>query len=164
MTDETIRSLAVTLGEQCRRHDCHVVTAESCTGGGVAEAITAVAGSSGWFGTGYVTYSNAAKQQLLGVSAASLERFGAVSEAVVREMVAGACAASGAELGVAISGIAGPEGGSDDKPVGTVWLAWQDGTEARAECHCFAGDRDEVRRAAVIRALEGMSALLEARG
>ncbi|OHV13855.1 CinA family protein [Kushneria phosphatilytica] len=161
MIDETIRRLATSLGEHCRRYDCQVVTAESCTGGGVAEAITAIAGSSGWFETGYVTYSNAAKQRLLGVSEASLERWGAVSESVVREMVAGACQDSGARLGVAISGIAGPDGGSADKPVGTVWLAWAYGGRTTAECHVFPGNRDEVRRAAVIRSLEGLIESLE---
>lgn len=156
-----IHALAARLGAACRARGAKVTTAESCTGGGVAAAITAVAGSSAYFETGYVTYSNEAKRRLLGVSAATLDAHGAVSEAVVREMVAGACRDSGAGFGVAISGIAGPEGGSPAKPVGTVWLAWQCGERVRAERHLFAGDREQVRLAAVIAALEGLLADLE---
>lgn len=133
-----------------------VSTAESCTGGGVASAITSVAGSSDYFETGYVTYANTAKTRLLGVSETMLAEHGAVSRQVVEAMVAGACAESGADLAVAISGVAGPGGGTDDKPVGTVWLAWGDGWQRAAECRHFPGDRDAVREAAVREALVGL--------
>ncbi|WP_262927314.1 CinA family protein [Phytohalomonas tamaricis] len=152
------RQLAERLGAECSASGLSVTTAESCTGGGVAAEITAVAGSSGYFETGYVTYSNAAKQRLLGVNEATLNAHGAVSEAVVREMVMGACRDSSANLGVSISGIAGPGGGTVDKPVGTVWFAWQRDGAVRAKRHTFSGDRDQVRISAVITALEGLLA------
>lgn len=152
---EQLQALAIARGVR-------VTTAESCTGGGVSAAITAVAGSSGYFEAGYVTYSNAIKQRLLGVSQASLDAFGAVSEAVVREMVQGACRESGAELGVAISGVAGPGGGSDEKPVGTVWLAWGSETHQQTRCCHFSGDRQAVRDAAVSEALQGLIESVEA--
>src|SRR5690606_25324764 len=115
--------LAQQLGEALAARGWRITTAESCTGGGIAAAITDIAGSSAWFERGYVTYSNAAKSEMLGVSASLIAHYGAVSEAVVVAMARGACAASGCELGVAVSGVAGPGGGSPDKPVGTVWLA-----------------------------------------
>ncbi|HFD80587.1 MAG TPA: CinA family protein [Gammaproteobacteria bacterium] len=132
-----------------------LVTAESCTGGWVAKVCTDRPGSSGWFERGFVTYSNEAKQELLGVSAATLENRGAVSEATVREMVAGALRHSHAHWGLAISGIAGPGGATPDKPVGTVWFAWagpHDWLSTRR--FRFDGDRDAVRRQAVETALE----------
>lgn len=132
-------------------------TAESCTGGWISQSLTALAGSSAWFDTGFITYSNAAKQRLLGVPAALFEPGapGAVSEEVVRAMTAGAIANSEAELAVAVSGIAGPDGGSREKPVGTVWIAWQWHDQTLARRFQFAGDREEVRHAAVVAALEG---------
>ena len=137
-----------------------LVTAESCTGGWIAKACTDLPGSSRWFLGGVVTYSDALKTALLGVSAATLAAHGAVSEPVVREMATGALERLGGELAVAVSGIAGPEGGTPDKPVGTVWFAWARraaaGTEIRTACERFAGDRDAVRRAAVLRALAGV--------
>ncbi len=137
-----------------------LATAESCTGGWIAKAITDVAGSSAVLGYGIVSYSNAAKQALLGVREATLAAHGAVSEPVVREMAEGALALSGADWAVAVSGIAGPGGGSADKPVGTVWLAWARRTDAgpvtEAARHHFDGDRDAVRRASVSIALEGL--------
>ncbi|MDR5858975.1 CinA family protein [Halomonas eurihalina] len=148
--------LAEYLGRLCRERGIVVSTAESCTGGGVASAITSVAGSSDYFETGYVTYANTAKTRLLGVSEVALAEHGAVSRQVVEAMVAGACAESGADLAVAISGVAGPGGGTDDKPVGTVWLAWGDGWQRAAECRHFPGDRDAVREAAVREALVGL--------
>lgn len=151
-----LMALAERLGHLCQGQDIGVTTAESCTGGGVASAITAVAGSSDWFETGYVTYSNAAKTRLLGVSEALFEAHGAVSREVVEAMVAGACRDSGAELGVAISGVAGPGGGSADKPVGMVWLAWGSADACYAECRHFAGDRLAVREQAVREALLGL--------
>jgi nicotinamide-nucleotide amidase len=131
--------------------------AESCTGGWVAEVVTATGGSSQWFERGYVTYSNAAKQELLGVRAETLREQGAVSEAVVREMAAGTLRRSHAQAALAISGVAGPTGGSPDKPVGTVCFAWvlRDGVPTAETVH-FSGEREAVRRQSVIHALQGL--------
>ncbi|KLV06761.1 damage-inducible protein CinA [Photobacterium aquae] len=149
--------LATALGEQLARLQWVAATAESCTGGGVATAITDIAGSSAWFDRAFVTYSNEAKQEMLGVAAQTLDSHGAVSEAVVREMAAGALAHSRADISVAISGIAGPGGGSESKPVGTVWFAWADRHGwISAERYLFEGDRSAVRAQAVTVALEGM--------
>ncbi|HCR98830.1 MAG: CinA family protein [Halomonas sp.] len=153
--------LAQRLGKLCQQLDIEVTTAESCTGGGIASAITSAAGSSAYFTTGYVTYANAAKTRLIGVSDVTLHAHGAVSEAVVNAMVAGACRDSGAQLGVAVSGVAGPEGGSDEKPVGTVWLAWGDVNHQDAKCFHFPGDRQAVREQAVREALAGLVARLD---
>jgi nicotinamide-nucleotide amidase len=143
-----------------------LATAESCTGGWVAKAITDVPGSSGCFAYGIVSYSNEAKQALLGVDPATLCEHGAVSEATVREMAKGALAASGADLAVAISGIAGPEGGTADKPVGTVWFSFASGaTEGAAidaVLHRLEGDREAVRRQSVMLALEGIRERIKA--
>jgi len=133
-----------------------VSTAESCTGGGIAEAITRIAGSSAWFEAGYVTYSNRQKTRQLGVPEALFGQVGAVSQEVVEAMVKGAQLASGARFAVAVSGVAGPGGGSADKPVGTVWLAWSDGQQVVSERRQFDGDREAVRRQTVIAALEGL--------
>ncbi|SDJ17010.1 CinA family protein [Billgrantia gudaonensis] len=149
-------TLAERLGRVCRERGVTVTVAESCTGGGVASAITAVAGSSDYFGTGYVTYANDAKTRLLGVPERLLAEHGAVSREVVEAMVAGACRDSGADIGVAISGVAGPGGGSADKPVGSVWLAWGDAERQQAECHRYPGDRRAVRERAVRDALIGL--------
>lgn len=138
-----------------------LATAESCTGGGVAKALTEMAGSSAWFGYGLVTYSNQAKQQLLGVQESTLQAFGAVSEQVVKEMVAGACRTSGADFAVATSGVAGPGGGSADKPVGTVWLAWGSLQEQQACCCYFSGDRHAIREASIQAVLEQLLNFLE---
>ncbi|TLF47644.1 CinA family protein [Halomonas urmiana] len=161
VSDETLerqdlRRLAEQLGERCRARGITVTAAESCTGGGVASAITAVAGSSAWFETGYVTYANGAKTRLLGVPEALLAEHGAVSREVVEAMVIGACRDSGAALGVAISGVAGPGGGSAEKPVGMVWLAWGSAEGAESTCHRFPGDRAAVRERAVHEALVGL--------
>lgn len=135
-----------------------VATAESCTGGWIAKALTDVAGSSAAFGFGVVSYSNDAKQALLGVSADTLAAHGAVSEAVVAEMARGALELSGADTAVAVSGIAGPEGGTPGKPVGTVWFAWaiRNGSQVAVatDRQRFDGDRDAVRRLSVLHALE----------
>ncbi|HET9651708.1 MAG TPA: nicotinamide-nucleotide amidase [Usitatibacter sp.] len=157
MTDADILRLARKLGRECKARRIMVATAESCTGGGVAEAITAISGSSEWFDRGFVTYSNEAKQDLLGVSIATLRIYGAVSEEVAREMAAGALAASHAQASVAVTGIAGPGGGSAEKPVGTVWFAWaSDDGAIHAERHRFKGGRAAVRRQSVQVALEGL--------
>ncbi|GGU81054.1 hypothetical protein GCM10009504_42260 [Pseudomonas laurentiana] len=153
---DPITVLAARLGERLRRFNAHVATAESCTGGGIAEAITRIPGSSAWFEAGYVTYSNAQKTRQLGVPEALFGQVGAVSQEVVEAMVRGAQAASGARFAVAVSGVAGPDGGSVAKPVGTVWLAWADGEHVTTERRYFDGDRESVRRQTVIAALDGL--------
>jgi nicotinamide-nucleotide amidase len=156
--------LAAQVGGMLKAHGLMLATAESCTGGGVAQAITEVAGSSAWFERGFVTYSNLSKQQMLGVTDATLAQYGAVSEAVVREMVAGALANSTAHIALSVSGIAGPDGGTPDKPVGTVWFAW--GIKHRttlASVHHLAGNRSEIRAKAVQIALQGVVNLLTTR-
>jgi nicotinamide-nucleotide amidase len=139
-----------------------VALAESCTGGWVAMALTAIPGSSEWFDRGYVTYSNLAKQQVLGVSETTLQRHGAVSEQTVAEMTSGTLTASGTDLALAISGIAGPGGGTTDKPVGTVCFAWQrKHLQPVTARRLFDGDREAVRRQAVVHALRGLIELVE---
>jgi len=154
--------LAAQVGGALKAHGLMLATAESCTGGGVAQAITAIAGSSAWFERGFITYSNQSKQQMLGVTEATLIGHGAVSEATVRAMVAGALEHSAAQVALAVSGIAGPDGGTPDKPVGTVWFAWglKNGV-THAQRHQFRGDRAEVRAQAVRIALQGVLALLQ---
>ncbi|MGC2165047.1 MAG: nicotinamide-nucleotide amidohydrolase family protein [Gallionella sp.] len=153
--------LAAQVGGTLKSHGLKLVTAESCTGGGVAQAITEVAGSSAWFERGFVTYSNLSKQQLLQVSETTLRQHGAVSEAAVREMVGGALSNSDAQVGLAVSGIAGPDGGTVDKPVGTVWFAWgiKHGVTV-ARLHHIEGTRAEIRSRAVRIALQGLQELL----
>ena len=154
---EIVQDLATLL----RRRGWLLATAESCTGGLIAAACTDLAGSSDWFERGFVTYSNAAKTELLGVPAALIAQHGAVSEPVARAMAEGALAHSRAQLSVAVTGVAGPSGGSADKPVGTVWVAWKRrGGYARAQAFQFDGDREAVRRQTVDRALAGVAELL----
>jgi nicotinamide-nucleotide amidase len=153
---DPLTELSARLGQHLRAQGAQVTTAESCTGGGIGEAITRVPGSSAWFEAGYITYSNTQKTAQLGVPAELFGRVGAVSREVVEAMVRGACLRSGARFGVAVSGVAGPDGGSVEKPVGTVWLAWADGERVISERRQFAGDRDEVRRQTVKAALEGL--------
>jgi len=149
------------LGERLAHAGWMVATAESCTGGWVAEVITATAGSSGWFERGFVTYSNAAKEEQLGVSPETLRAAGAVSEATAREMASGALRASHAQASLAITGIAGPAGGSTEKPVGTVCFAWcLPGHAMESAIRHFAGDREAVRRAALLFGLTGLIARL----
>ena len=149
--------LACQTGMALNQAGLMLATAESCTGGWVAECVTEVAGSSGWFDRGFVTYSNAAKTEMLGVDARLIEAHGAVSEAVVLAMAAGALRHSRAQVAVAVSGIAGPSSGTPDKPVGMVWFAWQRlGREAEARMMRFEGDRRAVRRQAVKMALRGL--------
>ena len=144
-----------------------VATAESCTGGGIGAAFTDLAGSSAWFNGGIISYTNDAKQQLLGVSGQTLIDYGAVSEEVVRQMVAGACRQLNSNMAVAVSGVAGPDGGSPEKPVGTVWIAWAQGdkggdnADITCRCFCFDGDRAAVREATVNAAVAGLLGLLE---
>jgi len=153
---DPITALSTRLGEHLRRLNAQVTTAESCTGGGIAEAITRVPGSSAWFEAGYVTYSNSQKTRQLGVPEPLFSQVGAVSQEVVEAMARGAQRASGARFAVAVSGVAGPDGGSAAKPVGTVWLAWADGEHLRSERRHFEGDREAVRRQTVIAALDGL--------
>jgi nicotinamide-nucleotide amidase len=148
--------LAKRVGERLKARRATVVTAESCTGGWVAQAITSVDGSSTWFDRGFVTYSNDAKRELLGVGAETLAGHGAVSEETAREMARGALERSGATLAVSVTGIAGPGGGTPQKPVGTVCFAWARGADVTSETRRFSGDRESVRRQSVIRALEGV--------
>ena len=137
-----------------------MATAESCTGGMIAAACTDLAGSSAWFERGFVTYSNEAKSELLGVPAALIAEHGAVSEPVVRAMVEGALRHSRAHIAVAVTGVAGPSGGSADKPVGSVWLGWATAAGVKTQLRHFDGDRQQVRQATVQRALQGLNDLL----
>jgi nicotinamide-nucleotide amidase len=154
--------LSIQLGELLLSRQFTVTCAESCTGGGVARAITDIAGSSKWFHAGFVTYANEIKQKFLGVSTEALASDGAVSEAVVKQMVEGALKASGADIAVAVSGVAGPDGGTEEKPVGTVWFAWAatNGSVVTL-CNQFIGDRAAVRKAAVDQALKGLIKVLK---
>ncbi|HLZ98259.1 MAG TPA: CinA family protein [Steroidobacteraceae bacterium] len=159
MTDPVLARLAVRVGRALLRSGRLAATAESCTGGWIAKAMTDIAGSSQWFIEGFVTYSNDAKIRRLGVPAAALQSQGAVSEAVARAMARGALRRSGAHVAVAVTGIAGPDGAVPGKPVGTVWLAWavKRGAKTRvtAELKHFKGDREAVRRKTVRAALAG---------
>lgn len=160
-TDATLRALAESVGEMLRERRQALATGESCTGGWIAKLLTDIAGSSGWFEGAAITYSNDAKQALLGVASGTLRRYGAVSRQTAVEMVSGVVTGFGASVAVAVTGIAGPTGGTKDKPVGTVWIAWQRrGGEARAEEFHFSGDRDAVRRRTVAAALRGVERIL----
>lgn len=160
MSDEWM--LARQLGERLMVRGWQLATAESCTAGGVSFAMTAIAGSSRWFDRGFVTYSNAAKREMLGVTDACLTTFGAVSEQVVAEMALGALAHSRAQVTLAVSGIAGPEGGSVQKPVGTVCFAWSVAPDwVRAGTVHFNGDRAQIRQQAVLHALQGAIDVLD---
>ncbi len=157
MADKKLYALAEQVGEALKARALMLVTAESCTGGWIGEAVTMVPGSSEWFDRGFITYTYVSKQEMLGVKAETLEQHGAVSEATVTEMAAGALAASRAQVAVAVSGTAGPGGGTPEKPVGTVCLAWAVKEGKRyAETRHYDGDREEVRRRAVVRALQGV--------
>jgi nicotinamide-nucleotide amidase len=158
--DADLEALAGRVAQALLASGRQLVTAESCTGGWVAKVCTDLPGSSRWFRGGIVAYSNELKAGLLGVRPETLGSQGAVSEAVVREMALGALEHLGGDVAVAVSGIAGPDGGTPDKPVGTVWVAWafrdHDGTRVRADESRFGGDRDRIRRLAVHRALAGL--------
>lgn len=159
--DSELVALSETIGTACRARGLTIATAESCTGGWAAQVITHTAGSSAWFDRGFVTYANAAKTDMLGVRMDTIEAHGAVSLQTAGEMAAGALAHSNAMISLAITGIAGPTGGSPDKPVGTVCFAWCIRTGDRidtpsCERRLFAGDREAVRRQAVVHALSGL--------
>jgi nicotinamide-nucleotide amidase len=154
---DDLYALALRVGQSLQSQGLRLACVESCTGGWLAKAVTDVAGSSGWFDRGFVTYSNAAKHELVGVSYEVLDAYGAVSRPTVLAMAAGALARSNAQIAVAISGVAGPSGGSPEKPVGTVWIAWaRVGGQERASLFRFGGDRESVRRQSVAAALEGV--------
>jgi len=155
MNEHQLHQLSEQVGNKLKDKGLWITCAESCTGGWVAKAITDIAGSSAWFDRGFVTYSNAAKHQLLGVAEVTLHEFGAVSEESVREMAQGALHAAGANLALSISGIAGPDGGTEAKPVGTVWFGFAD-SEGRimALKRQFSGDRESVRLQAAVFSLQ----------
>lgn len=152
--NKSLYNLSEQLGHALLKNKATVTTAESCTGGGVASAITDVPGSSKWFHRGFITYANQAKHEMLHVSADLLKAEGAVCEAVVRAMVEGAAQEAGADYAVAISGVAGPGGGSSNKPVGTVWFAWLSPQGISCQVHRFTGDRASVREQAVTISLQ----------
>lgn len=167
--DRTLQALARQLAEGLHARHHWLVTAESCTGGWVAKVLTDIPGSSGWFDRGFVTYTNRAKQEMLGVPGDMLDRFGAVSEPVVQAMARGALEHSPAQYSLSISGIAGPGGATADKPVGLVWFGWArraaeagDDVTVRVTHRVFSGDREDVRRQAVAAALRGVLHELEA--
>lgn len=162
--DANLGRRAAELGAAMHERGWRLALAESCTGGWVAKVMTDIPGSSAWFDRGFVTYSNEAKQEQLQVPQATLDSAGAVSRETVQAMVDGVLRNSGADLGAAVSGIAGPGGGTPDKPVGTVWLAWGlRGQPVRSRCLHLQGDREAVRRQAVAGVLEGLHTLLETR-
>lgn len=159
---ERLDKLAAELGHRLQAAQLMLATAESCTGGWVAKVVTDIPGSSSWFDRGFVTYSNGAKQDMLGVSAEMLDAHGAVSEEVALQMACGALEHSLAGAAVAVTGIAGPGGGTEDKPVGTVCFAWVlEGREPRTQRVQFAGNREEVRHQSVRLGLERLLELLE---
>ncbi|MET0225479.1 MAG: CinA family protein [Dokdonella sp.] len=160
-TDAALYALSAGVGELLQTRGFSLVAAESCTGGWIAKALTDIPGSSGWFECGVVAYSYEAKEALLGVRPQTLERTGAVSQETVVEMVSGALARYGASVAVAVTGVAGPSGGTSDKPVGTVWIGWKRrGGYARSELFHFDGDREAVRRQTVAAALDGVRRIL----
>jgi nicotinamide-nucleotide amidase len=159
-SDFALAALALSVGRSLRRAGLTIATAESCTGGLIAKCLTDIAGSSDYFERGWVTYSNDAKHDELGVRAATLARHGAVSEAVALAMARGALRRCPARVSIAVTGIAGPAGGTPEKPVGTVWIAWglqrEDGIQAYARLFRFRGGRNAIRRQAAVAALEGL--------
>ena len=162
LNQEKLERISSELGELLILKGYSFTCAESCTGGWVGHALTSIPGSSEWFGSSFVTYSYEAKTQILGVSSEDLDSFGAVSEEIVEQMVSGALDKSGANVGVAISGIAGPAGGTDTKPVGTVCFAWKIGNQdVITSTEYFSGDRNEVRYSSVERALIGTIELIK---
>lgn len=164
MTD-AIETLAAQVGAALQERGLKLATAESCTGGWVSQALTSIAGSSAWFERGFVTYSNDAKEDMLGLPGVTLRDYGAVSKETAGEMAAGALIHSRADVALSITGIAGPSGGSPDKPVGTVCLAWcLYGSVPVIVQEQFNGDRQAVRRQAVVRSLEGLLTLLKENG
>jgi nicotinamide-nucleotide amidase len=158
---ESLTELAHQLGQLLQQQGKMLATAESCTGGGIAQAITEIAGSSDWFDRGFVTYSNTAKTDMLGVDERVIQTFGAVSQQTAAAMATGALVHSQAQVSIAVTGIAGPSGGSEDKPVGTVWFGWGYAhAKAQTELQHFQGDRHSIRQQAIQYALQRAIALL----
>jgi nicotinamide-nucleotide amidase len=151
-----VNALARKVGRRLKASGAKLATAESCTGGWVAQAVTAISGSSAWFERGFVTYSNEAKQEMLGVKRATLKKHGAVSEETAREMAKGALKKSRATIAVAVTGVAGPTGGTPGKPVGMVCFSWATKKALRSETRRFRGNRERVRRQSVVHALKGV--------
>ena len=165
MARDALKLLAGRIGTCLKKRDLKLATAESCTGGWIAQAVTSVSGSSGWFDRGFVTYSNEAKKEMLGVRERTLSRHGAVSRETVQEMAAGALARSRAQVSIAVTGVAGPAGGTKAKPVGTVCFAWSRKRGAMdSVTRRFRGGRDSVRRQSVEFALKGLLERLEEPG
>src|ERR1700738_180701 len=162
-TDSVVQQLAVRAGNKLRETHLMLATAESCTGGMVAAAITDISGSSGWVERGFVTYSNQAKSEMIGVAADPLAKHGADSEPVARAMAEGALRNSRAQVSLAITGIAGPGGGTETKPVGMVSFAWSNRLHTAVETLVFKGDREQIRVQAATHALRGLLALLDER-
>ena len=163
-SDDAVQQASESVGRLLTDQKLSITTAESCTGGLIAAALTSIAGSSAYFNAGIVSYSNESKRRLLGVPAETLVTNGAVSESVVLAMVEGARRRNHAQVAVAVSGVAGPDGGTVEKPVGTVWIAWsipeQNRTKVSAERYEFSGNRNAVQRAAVLASLRGIIARL----
>lgn len=154
---DALKALVIKTADELKTRNLSLTTAESCTGGGLSYWLTSVPGSSDWFERGFVTYSNAAKTDMLEVLAQTLNNFGAVSEETARAMAEGALRKSAANVSIAITGIAGPDGGSTEKPVGTVWIAWSGKNfNTITQHYVFTGDRQAIRLAAMIQALEGL--------
>lgn len=163
MASDPLYTLGNLVGSRLKERGARLVSAESCTGGWVAQVVTSVAGSSEWFERGFVTYSNEAKQELIGVRGETLARHGAVSEETAREMALGALGASHGTIALAVTGVAGPSGGTPAKPVGMVCFAWADRSgKVRSEARHFTGDREKVRRQSVMHALQGIIEWLDA--
>jgi nicotinamide-nucleotide amidase len=156
LISQNLEQLAAQLGAILKEKRYYLALAESCTGGMVAQAITSVAGSSAWFDCGFVTYSNQAKMDMLGISAQTLEKYGAVSEETATEMALGCLKNSQAQIAGSITGIAGPDGGTADKPVGTVWLAWVgNNLPLKTKVYVFAGNRQQIRQQAAAALMAG---------
>jgi len=165
MPSDPLYTLGNLAGSRLKERGERLVSAESCTGGWVAQVVTSIAGSSEWFERGFITYSNEAKQELIGVRGETIARHGAVSEETAREMALGALAASHGTLALAVTGVAGPSGGTPAKPVGMVCFAWADRSGAVvSETRHFTGDREKVRRQSVMRALQGVIERLDEGG
>lgn len=159
---ETLTQLSEALGKQLKSRGWVVTTAESCTGGGISAAITDIPGSSAWFDRAFITYSNESKQQMLQVDEETINQHGAVSREVVEQMAAGAVKHSQANVSISVSGIAGPDGGGDEKPVGTVWFGWTLADEEKVQrVQCFSGNRAEVREQACYYAIKTLLQLIE---
>lgn len=156
ISDAVLQQLTTQVATFLLEKNVKLSSAESCTGGWLAKCCTDIAGSSAWFDRGFITYSNQSKQELLNVEPNTLDQFGAVSEQTALEMAKGCLANSEADISLSITGIAGPDGGSEDKPVGTVWIAWATNSSAKAALYHFSGNRDVVRRQAVHTALSGI--------